>query len=268
MPLAKPKSRRIEMKRRALASLAVAATAFALLGASAEPASATANHYIHMSAQARIAIGESTLIHIDGTVAPPAEFWDMSWILAVALPGELGPECPGDASSAGSIAEESGAILAIALRPNTDEAGNFANSVSVTGRVAGPILICGYLYNEVGYTWAAARMPLEIVAASGGDEGTGGPAGGGKSAGKGTPVNLRRPWVTYAGKRLVCHKGRWSSGRAYAYAWYIDGTLRRTKNRTPYAPLSFLRRHSVACKVTAYGSGGKTSAMSQTVRFR
>ncbi len=41
---------------------------------------------------------------------------------------------PGDAGSAGSIAEESGNILAIALLPRTDEAGNFANSVAFTAR--------------------------------------------------------------------------------------------------------------------------------------
>ena len=29
-------------------------------------------------------------------------------------------------------------------------------------------MICGYLYNEVGYTWAGAMLRLEAVAADGG----------------------------------------------------------------------------------------------------
>ena len=180
--------------------LTVVVVALALLGlaAAAQPAAA-ATHYIHMSAPARIPMGSSGVINIDGVVAPPAEFWDASWIEVVALPGTLMPECPGDAGSAGSIAEESGNILAIALRPNSDEAGNFANSVSFTARGVGPVMICGYLYNEVGYTWAAAMLRLEAVAADGG-----GAPGGGIG---GRPVSVRRPWVTHSGRRLVCHKG-------------------------------------------------------------
>src|SRR6478735_6745449 len=87
--------------------LAVVVAALALLGlaAGAQPAAA-ATHYIHMSSPARIPVGASAVINIDGVVAPPAEFWDSSWIEVVALPGTLMPECPGDADSAGSIAEE------------------------------------------------------------------------------------------------------------------------------------------------------------------
>ncbi len=118
--------------------LAVVVGALALLGlaAAAQPAIA-ANHDIHMTAPTRVPLGQSGLIRIDGVVAPPAEFWDESWIEVVALPGNLMPECPGDAQSAGSIAEESGNILAIAMRPSTDEAGNFANSVAFHGARSG-----------------------------------------------------------------------------------------------------------------------------------
>jgi hypothetical protein len=244
--------------------LAVVVAALALLGLApaAQPAAA-ATHYIHMSAPARIPLGESGLIHIDGVVAPPAEFWDESWIEIVALPGTLMPECPGDAGSAGSIAEEAGNILAIALLPSADEAGNFANSVAFTARKVGQVMICGYLYNEVGYTWAAATMHLEAVApVSGGGAGNGGGAVGGK------PVSVRRPWVTHSGKRLVCHKGAWSSARSYAYNWYIDGSLRRETSPRPVAPVPAYLGHRFSCKVTAYGPGGSTSAMSPTIRLR
>jgi hypothetical protein len=245
--------------------LAVVVAALALVGlaAAAQPAAA-ATHYIHMSAPARIPLGASGVINIDGVVAPPAEFWDASWIEVVALPGTLMPECPGDAGSAGSIAEESGNILAIALRPSSDEAGNFANSVSFTARGVGPVMICGYLYNEVGYTWAAAMLRLEAVAADGGAGVTGTGTGG---AG-GRPVSVRRPWVTHSGRRLVCHKGAWSNARSYAYNWYIDGSLRRETSPRPIAPVPAYLGHRFSCKVTAYGPGGSTSAMSPTIRLR
>src|SRR4051794_33145840 len=133
--------------RRRLTAI-VAALSLLAVGAAAQPAAA-ATKSIRMTSPARIAQGESALIQIAGTVAPPAEWWDASWIEMVALPGELLSECPGDAGSAGSIAEESGNILAIAMRPSADEAGNFANSVSFAARAGtGEVLICGYLYNE------------------------------------------------------------------------------------------------------------------------
>jgi len=241
------------------AGLAVVVAALALLSLAAAQPAAAATHYIHMSAPARIPAGASAVINIDGVVAPPAEFWDSSWIEVVALPGTLMPECPGDAGSAGSIAEESGNILAIAMRPNTDEAGNFANSVSFMARGVGPVMICGYLYNEVGYTWAAAILRLEAVSSDGGAGGTGGAAG--------QPVSVRRPWVTQSGRRVVCHAGAWRNARTFAYSWYVDGTLRRTTSRRPFVPRAY-RGHRFACKVTAYGPGGSASATSLTVRLR
>jgi hypothetical protein len=244
--------------------LTVVVAALALLGLAAAQPAAAATHYIHMSGPARIPLGASGVINIDGVVAPPAEFWDASWIEVVALPGTLMAECPGDAGSAGSIAEESGNILAIALRPNSDEAGNFANSVAFTARGVGPVMICGYLYNEVGYTWAAAMLRLDAVPADGGAGVTG---GGGGTQQKG-PVSVRRPWVTHSGRRLVCHKGAWAGARSYAYNWYIDGSLRRETSPRPIAPVPAYLGHRFSCKVTAYGNGGSTSAMSPTIRLR
>jgi hypothetical protein len=246
--------------RAPLAAVAVALALLGLVGAAAQPAAA-ATHYIHMSSPARIPVGASAVINIDGVVAPPAEFWDSSWIEVVALPGTLMPECPGDADSAGNIAEEAGNILAIAMRPNTDEAGNFANSVALTAHAAGPVMICGYLYNEVGTTQAAALLRFEVVPASG----EGGAGGTGGAAGK--PVSVRRPWVTQSGRRVVCHAGAWANARTFAYSWYVDGTLRRTTSRRPFVPRAY-RGHRFACKVTASGPGGSASATSLTVRLR
>lgn len=254
-------SRRIG--RAPLAAL-LAALALAGLAWAAQPALA-ANQRIEMTAPVRIQVGESAVIRLSGVVAPPAEWWDSSWIEVVALPGNLMPNCPGDAGSAGSIAEESGNILAIALRPNTDEAGNFSNSVSASGRAPGQVLICGYLYNDVGTTQSGAEMRIDIVAPS---SGGGNPSGGGQgSGGSGAPVNLRKPWVTYTGRRLVCHRGAWSNAHSFSYSWYLDGSLRRTRSRRPYAPIDALSGHRASCRVTARSRAGATSAMSPTIRL-
>jgi hypothetical protein len=252
--------------RSSRARLTVIAAALALVGlaVAAQPAAA-ATHYIHMSSPARIAQGESALIHIDGVVAPPAEFWDASWIEVVALPGDLLAECPGDADSAGSIAEESGNILAIAMRPNADEAGAFSNSVSFAARAGtGEVMICGYLYNEVGTTQAIAMLRFEVVAS--GATG-GGPTGTGTGAGK-KPASLRRPWVSYGHNHLLCHPGRWSGASSFAYNWILDGSVRRTTKQRPFAPFGALRGHRISCRVTAYGPGGSAAARSPTIRLR
>ena len=82
--------------------LAVVVAALALLGlAAAAQSPPPRTHSIHMTAPARIPLGQSGLIRINGVVAPPAEFWDESWIEVVALPGTLMPECPGDAQQRG-----------------------------------------------------------------------------------------------------------------------------------------------------------------------
>lgn len=249
--------------------LAGVAAALALLGlaVAARPAAA-ANHEIRMSSPAHVPQGQSALIQINGVVAPPAEYWDSSWIEVVALPGTLMADCPGDADSAGSVAEQSGEILAIAMRPSADEAGNFANSVSFAATAGtGPVMICGYLYNEVGYTWAAALLRFEVVPAGGpssGGSGEAGPSGGG--SGGAQPVSVRRPWVSYAHNHLLCHPGKWTGARSYAYNWILDGTVRRTTRRRPYAPFGALRGHRVSCKVTAYGPGGSAWVTSPTIR--
>lgn len=138
-----------------------------------------------------------------GVVAPPEEFWDLSWIEVVEISAGVLPECPPDAGSAGVLAEETGGnILSIALRPYMDEAGNFSNTVGYTPRTPGSFLICGYLYNEVGYTWARDEIHYEATAAgSAGGPGTGPGAGG-----------------------------------SYSYSWFLDRRLTRVTGARPLAP--------------------------------
>ncbi len=125
-------------------------------------------------------------------------------------------------------------------------------------------MICGYLYNEVGYTWAGAMLRLDAVA---GPTGGAGPGPGGGSGGR--PVSVRRPWVTHTGRRLVCHKGAWASARSLdAYNWYVDGSLRRETSSRPVAPVPAYLGHRFELQGDAHGPGGSTSAMSPTIRLR
>ena len=257
------------MKRLALAPLAAVAAALALLGVGAAPALA-ANHVINMTAPATLAVGQPTAIQLEGAVAPPAEFWDASWIAVFAISGNVIPECPADAGSAGTLAEQTGGtIIDIALVPRADEAGNFANTVGYTPRVAGPLLICGYLYNEVGYTWAGANLPLNVVGSAAGTAPGSGPSGAPGSAAAG-PVNVGPPWVTRSGRRLVCHPGTWANANgSFAYNWLLDGRPTRVTGARPVSPGPSGRGHRVACRVTAYGPGGtSTAANSRPLRLR
>jgi hypothetical protein len=259
------------MRRLARALVAVAAV-LAIAATVASPASATANHEITLTGYTPLEVGRGAVFRVDGTVAPPAEYWDSSWILAVAIPVSVTPECPADASSAGTVAGQAGTILAIALRPATDETGRFSNVIAYTPQSPGPALICTYLYNEVGYTWALAGVKVEVLgggSAAGSPPGPGsGPAGGG-AAPSGAPVNTARPWVTSRARTLICHPGTWSNVTGgYSIRWLFDG--KPTKVTGPQAVNRRGNRgHKASCQVTAYGPGGSTAtALSAPLRLR
>lgn len=250
------------MKKLALAPIVALAAALALC-AGAAPALA-ANHTITLTGPPTSTVGQPLAIRATGVVAPPEEFWDLSWIEVVEISMKALPECPPDAPSAGVLAEETGGnVLAIALRPYMDEAGNYSNLVGYTPPAAGSFLICGYLYNEVGYTRAMDELRYEASGGAGGGAGAGGAAGG-----TGAPVNVSPPWVSRAGSKLVCHPGSWANaGRTFGYRWMLDRRLTRVTGPRPYAP-PHSSGHTVRCRVTASGPGGKTTAISRPLRLR
>jgi len=247
------------MKRLALTPLLVLAAVLASL-VTAAPASA-ANHVINVSGYSPVPVGQPTVIQLDGVVAPAEEFWDASWIEVVAISGNVISACPADAGSAGGIAEGTGGvIIEIALLPYADAAGNFFNTVGFTPRAVGPVLICAYLYNEVGYTWDASGIRVEVVGSSGGGPPDGGSTGG--SGGRPSPVNTRKPWVTRTGSRLTCHRGTWTNATSfYTYRWLLDGRLTSVAGPRVRAPLPRARGHRVSCRVVAYGPGGTKAAV-------
>jgi hypothetical protein len=257
--------------RAVVATLAVAVIASMVAAASEADA---AEHEINVSGRATLEVGQPTTVQVFGKVAPPAEYWDQTWILAVAIPTSAISGCPEDASSAGAVGEQAGTILAIAAVPHADESGNFSNVIGFTPSAPGPVLICAYLYNEVGSTWGWAGILPEVVGATGGSTGgtPGGPRGtvpGSTAPPSGAPVNTGRPWVTSRGRTLVCHPGTWSNATGgYSIRWLFDG--RPTRITGPQAVnLRGNRGHKASCRVTAYGSGGSTAtALSAPLRLR
>lgn len=253
------------MRRLSIFLRAAIAAALATLAVGAASASA-ANHAIDVSGYSPIPVGQPTVIRLDGVVASPEEFWDTSWIEVVVISANVTSTCPADVGSAGSIAVETGGdILEIALRPYVDLAGNFSNSVGYTPSAAGPIVICGYLYNEVGYTWDASGIRVEVVAGPEGvSPGNGPSAGGGSPAGgkRPGPLNLARPWVTRNGSRLICHPGTWTNATGYySYRWLLDGRLTGVTGPRPRTPGPRARGHRVSCRVTAYGPAGTRASI-------
>ena len=76
------------------------------------------------------------------------------------------PQCPAAALDGGQVAAGTGGrILAIALRPNLDQAGNFSNVVGYTPTAPGAMLICGYTDDGAGATLATATMTLNVKGA-------------------------------------------------------------------------------------------------------
>lgn len=254
--------------RRFARALVAAAAVLAIAATVASPASATANHEIGLTGYTPLEVGHGAVMRADGVVAPPAEYWDASWILAVAIPASVMAECPADASSAGTVGEKVGTIIAIAMKPAADETGSFSNTIGYTPQVPGPVLICAYLYNDVGSTWAWSSLHLEVIGPSagpgGGAPGGSPPVGAGAPAG---PVNLKRPWVTSSGRRLACHPGTWSNATgAFAYNWLLDGRVTRVTGARPVVPGPAGSGHRVSCQVTAYGPGQTSTTVTSPAR--
>jgi hypothetical protein len=232
----------------------------ASLAAVAAQSAVAAPHTISITAPASLAAGQPAIVRVGGVVAPPEEFWDLAFIEVVAISTSVVPECPASDGDAGLIAENTGGqILAIALRPYADAAGNYSNSVGYTARAPGRVFVCAYLDDGEGLTLARAGVTVDVGGGSG--------SGGGAGAGGSRPVNVLRPRVTRAGRTLVCHPGHWDNAGSYSYSWLFDGRRSRATGRE-VSLRGDVRGHSAACRVKARGSGGTATATSRPFRLR
>lgn len=231
------------------AAVAVATGVAAALAAQASPASAS--YTMNLSAPADPAVGKPMIIQVTGTQPPPAEWWSLAWLEVVAIPASVVPTCPVSALDGGEVATSTGGrIIAIALRPNLDPAGNYANQVGYTPSASGATLICGYTDDGAGATLATASLALNVPSAE-------------------KRANFARPRVTQVGKRLLsCSRGRWSNATGYAYGWWVDGRRVQNANTNKLVITRAARGHNVQCGVGASNAAGANAVASKSLRIR
>lgn len=193
-------------------------------------------------------LGRSLIMRADVKNPPLSEYAYLTWLDVALLRPEAVSECPAGAQTANQLASAAGgAILTISQRIDVDDQRRYSTPVGFTPAVTGPLLVCAYTVNEVGYSKARASLTVNV-------QGTG-------------PVNVALPRVKRAGTRLTCSPGRWSGGLAsFAYRWKVDGK-NRSSGRTLRVTRA-LRGHRVQCGVIASNASGSASALSPAMAIR
>ena len=196
------------------------------------------------------------------------------------IPASFATTCPASYLDAGQLAGGSGGQdVAFYDRESPDASGNFSMPLAFTPSAPGGYLFCGYTDDEATDTLAQATLLENVVAppssgSGGGNGGTGGTGSGGTGAGGGNPgtvppakpAETARPRITRTGAQLVCSRGSWTGAATFAYAWLVNGHLKRGAHKTRLAVGKSLKGRSVACQVTASNSAGNASATSRPLR--
>ena len=87
---------------------------------------------------------------------------------AVVLRPEIVGECPFDSGNAENLAmRPGGGVLFFAQKVIVDMDGRFSMPLGFTPVVTGPLLLCAYVYNEVGYTKSQASLTVDVQAVPG-----------------------------------------------------------------------------------------------------
>ena len=198
-------------------------------------------------------IGHPVIVRVDAKNPPVSEYGYLTWLDAVLLRPEAASTCPAGAQTANQLAYAAGgAQLTISQRIDVDADGNYSTPLGFTPAVTGPLLVCAYTVNEVGYSKAMAGLTINV---------------GGAGTAASAPVNLSLPRVKRAGNRLTCSPGRWSGGPAsFAYRWRVDGKA-SARGRTLRVTRA-LRGHRVQCGVTAANAAGSAVASSPSMAVR
>jgi hypothetical protein len=204
--------------------------ALLLLAIAAPAASASPGFSMSLSGPSSPAVINKPVI-VQATIKnpPTSEYEFLTWFDAVLLRPETYSTCPFDSGNANQIAPATGgSILTISQRVNVDANGNASMPLGFTPLVTGPLLVCGYVYNEVGYTLSQASVTVNVQ-----------PAGVAKTA---------KPRVKRSGRKLTCKGARGS------YGWLVDGALKPRAHRRTLRVTRALRGHRVACTITSGGS--------------
>ena len=273
----------MQMKRHVRASLATVGAVLGVLGGAAAATPALgATYALNLSAPSTTSVGQPIAIQATGVKPPPDQFWYADWIELVAIPTSTVPVCPYGAQDGAQIAANSGGkIIDIALKPNSDAAGNFANTAAYTPPAMGKILICGYMYNEQGDTLTkSADLAVDVSSAGPGPAPPPAAPAGGTGAGPAAtpsapapttakPSNVERPRVSRSGATLTCKPGTWANDPdGYAFGWRVDGAAKRGATGRKLALKGRLRGRKVQCSVTASNAGGTITAVSRAMRVR
>ena len=190
-------------------------------------------------------VGQPMVVQASGTI-PLQDLPYPYWLSVDAIPANVVPTCPAEASAGAQIAYAAGGqIVVLTQREVADQEGNFSAPVGFTPWAPGPVLLCAY--TDDGATTTLARASLLVNVQGGGVK----------------PANVKKPRVTRQRRRLACNPGEWSNATGYAYSWVVNGRKRKG-GRTLAA------RHGwkVRCAVTASNGAGATTAVSRTVRVR
>ena len=256
------------MRLFARAGTLVAVAGLLALG-SAGPAQAAEGFELMLSGPTAPVAGQPVVVQAIGANPPPVEYPYMVWLSAVVLRPSAVPTCPESKGAANQLATGTGgAILTIAQREEVDELGLFSVPIGLTPLAPGPLLICAYSYNEVGFTLALASLTLDVTSsAPAPPPAPAAPATPAAPAAPAVPANVTPPRVSRSGRRLVCSPGTWSNDPSgYAYRWLVDGKP-GTRGRTLRVTRK-LRGRRVQCSVTASNAGGGATAVSAKLRVK
>ena len=263
------------MKRTAWALAAAAGVLFAC--ASAAPALAS-TYTIELSAPESAVVGQPIVMTASGIQPPPDQYWATAWIQLASIPTYVMTSCPLSGEDGLGVAEGTGGeIISIALRPNLDAVGNYANLIGYTPRWAGTRILCGYLDNGAGLTHARTGAYLDVTnppaaapAPTPTPAPTATPAPSPTHAGAAAkPANLAPPRVTRSARRLTCHPGRWSGGASgYAYGWLAGSRQLKGASGSRLRVTPRLRWWKVRCSVTASNAAGSATVLSRPLRVR
>jgi hypothetical protein len=255
----------VAVKRLACLAALAAGTCFGL-GPAISPAEA-ATFSLNLSGPQTYTVGQPVVFHASGTAAPPAEFWNLSWISAVVLDSSVAPTCPASAYDATGMASGTGGrIIAISLPPTVDQAGNFDNVIGWTPGGAGTGWLCAYMDDGADITLARAALPLTVKAAPGAP---GAPSAPATPAPAAKPANVSKPRVKRSRGTLVCKPGRWSGAAGgYTYAWFVGGSPQGGARGHTLKFARSMRRQRIRCTVTASNAAGSTTAVSPALVVR
>jgi hypothetical protein len=242
------------------------------LGAAASPALADPGYTLNLSAPSSAAVGQPVVIQASGS-NPPTDFFS-SWLAVHVIPTSVLPTCPEDYMQAFQVASstsaQGGEVVTNGQRENVDAAGNWSMPLVHTPTMSGRFLICGYTNDGATYTFTTASLSLNAQGGAAPGSSTPGPVqspGSAPEQGTARPANVSKPRVTRSGRKLVCNRGRWSSGPTrFSYAWLVNGKAKKGARRQKLPITRKLRGRRVQCKVTASNAAGSSTVASARYR--